>query len=207
MNRRDLLGKAALLPLLSIGVATLAEPASNKWPLPIGRTHRRVRPGDPAWPNSASCDSSTGAVGGNLIKVQPLFAACAAESQGAECREALKKRNNPFYLGDQPAGTQVSGWLDAWTPAASVYAVAAHNAADVAAAVNFARENNLRLVVKGGGHSYQGTSNAPDSLLVWTRAMNKVSTHDAFVGHGCQGKQCPHAGCDGRSRQHVDRRL
>ena len=40
------------------------------------------------------------------------------------------------------------------------------------AAVDFAREHNLRLVVKGGGHSYQGTSNAPDSLLVWTRRMN-----------------------------------
>ena len=40
--------------------------------------------------------------------------------------------------------------------------------ADVIAAVNFARENNLRLVVKGGGHSYQGTSNAADSLLIWT---------------------------------------
>ena len=62
---------------------------------------------------------------------------------------------------------------------------------DVAAAVDFARESHLRLVVKGGGHSYQGTSNAPDSLLVWTRAMNKVSTHDAFVGQGCQGKQAP----------------
>ena len=42
-------------------------------------------------------------------------------------------------------------------------------------AVNFARENNLRLVVKGGGHSYQGTSNAPDSLLIWTRHMNDIN--------------------------------
>src|SRR5208283_2385510 len=191
MNRRDLLSKAAMLLLLSIGVATLAEPASDKRPLPIGRTRRRIRPSDPAWPNSASWDRLNREVGGHLIKVQPLFAACAAELQGAECREVLKQANNPFYLGDQPAGTQVSGWLDAWTPAASVYAVAAQNAADVAAAVNFARESNLRLVVKGGGHSYQGTSNAPDSLLVWTRAMNKVSTHDAFVGQGCQGKQAP----------------
>ncbi len=185
------MSKAALLPLLSIGVATLAEPASDKRSLPIGRTRRRIRPSDLAWPNSASWDKLNREVGGHLIKVQPLFAACAAELQGAECREVLKQANNPFYLGDQPAGTQVSGWLDAWMPAASVYAVAAQNAADVAAAVNFARESNLRLVVKGGGHSYQGTSNAPDSLLVWTRAMNKVSTHDAFVGQGCQGKQAP----------------
>ena len=71
--------------------------------------------------------------------------------------------------------------------APSVYAVRARHGADVAAAVNFARTRNLRLVVKGGGHSYLGTSNAPDSLLVWTRALNQVRLHDAFVGAGCAG--------------------
>ena len=65
----------------------------------------------------------------------------------------------------------------------------AHSAADVAAAVNFARDNKLRLVVKGGGHSYQGTSNAPDSLLVCTRAMNAVTLHDAFIPLGCEATQ------------------
>jgi FAD/FMN-containing dehydrogenase len=57
--------------------------------------------------------------------------------------------------------------------------------------VNFARQHDLRLVVKGGGHSYQGTSNAADSLLVWTRAMNKITMHDAFVPQGCAGQQAP----------------
>jgi FAD/FMN-containing dehydrogenase len=61
----------------------------------------------------------------------------------------------------------------------------------VVAAVNFAREHDLRLVVKGGGHSYQGTSNAPDSLLVWTRAMNAISLHDGFVPAGLEGVQAP----------------
>lgn len=191
MNRRDLLSKAAMLPLLSIGAATQADRASDKRPWPVGRTPRRIRPSDPAWPNSASWDRLNQAIGGHLTKVQLLFAACATDMQGTECRKVLKQANNPFYLGDQPGGTQVSGWLNAWMPAASVYVVAAQDAAHVAAAVNFARENNLRLVVKGGGHSYQGTSNAPDSLLVWTRAMNKVRTHDAFVGQACQGKQAP----------------
>jgi FAD/FMN-containing dehydrogenase len=45
--------------------------------------------------------------------------------------------------------------------------------------------------VKGGGHSYQGTSNAADSLLIWTRHMNAITTHDAFVGAGCSGKADP----------------
>ena len=78
-----------------------------------------------------------------------------------------------------------------WTSAPSVYAVAARDAADVAAAVNFARDNKLRLVVKGGAHSYQGTSNAADSLLIWTRKMNKVTLHDSFVGKDCSGKVTP----------------
>lgn len=98
---------------------------------------------------------------------------------------------NPFYVGGEPALTQTSGWVDAWTAEPSAYAVAAHDTADVAAAVDFAREHALRLVVKGGGHSYQGTSCAPDSLLVWTRRMNRITLHDEFVARGCGGSQPP----------------
>ena len=55
--------------------------------------------------------------------------------------------------------------------------------------------HRLRLVVKGGGHSYHGASNAPDSLLVWTRAMEwPVTLQDAFVPRGCEGKYQPGAG-------------
>jgi FAD/FMN-containing dehydrogenase len=143
---------------------------------------RRVRPGDPDWPSQAQWMNLADEVGGNLIKVHPLFG--AGEDPG-------KNLQNPFYIGDQPAGTEVSGWLDAWTPAASAYAVKAHRTADVVAAVNFAREHRLRLVVKGAGHSYQGTSNAPDSLLVWTRAMSRVTLRDAFVPKGCEKQLSP----------------
>jgi hypothetical protein len=47
----------------------------------------------------------------------------------------------------------------------------------------------VRLAVRGGGHSYQGTSNARDSLLVWTRYMDDIVLHDAFVPRGCEGLQ------------------
>jgi FAD/FMN-containing dehydrogenase len=108
---------------------------------------------------------------------------------GAACRDVFKELKNPYYIGDDLSLTQTTGWVDAWTMQPSVYAVAARRTDDVVAAVNFARENNLRLVVKGGGHSYLGTSNAADSLLIWTRAMNDIVLHDAFVAQGCAGRQ------------------
>ena len=148
---------------------------------------RRVRPSDPAWPNATSWKTLSDAVGGNLIQPRGLLAGCAIDPKGTACVSALKNIRNPYYIGDQPAGTEVSGWLDAWTPAPSAYAVAARKTDDVVAAIDFARDKNLRLVVKGTGHSYLGTSNAPDSLLVWTRAMNKVTLHDAFTPQGCGG--------------------
>jgi FAD/FMN-containing dehydrogenase len=152
---------------------------------------RRVRPSTAGWPKPEIWLKLKEAVGGNLIEVPPLFAGCDADPKSSSCVEALANMRNPLWIADQPAGTETSGWLDAWTPAPSVYAVVARDAADAAAAVNFAREHNLRLVLKGGAHSYQGTSNAADSLLIWTRKMNKVTLHEAFVGKGCDGKTPP----------------
>jgi FAD/FMN-containing dehydrogenase len=190
MKRRDLL-KAALaipfLPSLLSGVPAMAQATAM---LPR-RFRSRVRPGEPGWPSAARWDRLKRDVGGRLLKLESPFAGCGSTAAGAACDEALKHLGNPFYLGDQPALTQTSGWVDAWTSQPSAYAVAAEGTADVVAAVNFAREHHLRLVVKGGGHSYQGTSDAPDSLLVWTRHMNDVSLHDAFVGQGCAGTQAP----------------
>jgi len=57
--------------------------------------------------------------------------------------------------------------------------------------MSFAREHDLRLVVKGGGHSYQGTSSAPDSLLIWTRHMHDVILHDNFLPQGCHATHAP----------------
>lgn len=186
MRRRQLLSMAVLTPFLP----ALVEPCSafaTSAARPDAARRARVRPADSAWPSESAWQTLKRAVGGNLLKTAPLFAACASEPGSNSCREVLQNLRNPFYLGDQPSGTEVSGWLDAWTPAASAYTVKVRNAADVVAAVNFARVHNLRLVVKGTGHSYLGTSNAADSLLIWTRGMNGIAVHDYFVPQGCAG--------------------
>lgn len=184
MKRRNLLKSAALLSLFPQLLASSFASAADG----MKRLHRRARPGDPAWPSQKAWTGLRTQVGGRLIKLDAPFAACATAPAGAACTEALAHLRNTFEIGDQPALTQTSGWIDAWSSQPSAYAVAAASTADVVAAVNFARERHLRLAVKGGGHSYQGTSAAPDSLLIWTRHMNEVKVHDRFVPQGCDGK-------------------
>ena len=126
-----------------------------------------------------------------LIKVKSPLSICREAPDSSSCGDVFKALRNPYYIGDHPGLTQTSGWVDGWTSQPSAYAVVARKTNDVVAAVNFARESKLRLVVKGGGHSYQGTSCAADSLLVWTREMNAISLQEAFVGKGCEGTQPP----------------
>jgi FAD/FMN-containing dehydrogenase len=155
------------------------------------RSLRRVRPGDPGWPDRTEWARLGKAVGGRLLKVESPFVDCANAPAGGRCSQLFQSLRNPFFIGDSVALTQTLGWTGAWTSAASRYAVLAQSSADVAAAVNFARKHRLRLVVKGGGHSYIGGSNARDSLLIWTRPMRTVELHAGFVPRGGEGRIDP----------------
>ena len=181
MLRRDLLSGAAATTAFACKPAFAA----------ARRVRARVRPDDPGWPTAESWAALSAAVGGALIEPKPMLAPCLVDPKNAECKALVKSMQNPFFISDQPSGTQISGYLDAWAPAISRYCVAANSATDVAAAVRFARVHDLRLVVKGGGHSYLGGSNAPDSLMVWTHPMREITVHEAFVPAGGAGLVAP----------------
>lgn len=185
MNRRTLLQLAGSLALVPAGPTA---PASAQAGEPA---FRRRRPSESGWPSEADWQHLKTEVGGRLVRVASPREACAISPEGADCAAFFKGLKNPYYIRDHVALTQTSGWAEAWVSTPSVWAVEASQASDVAAAVAFARRHRLRLVVKGGGHSYQGTSNAPDSLLVWTRALDGIVLHDAFVGAGCSGPPVP----------------
>jgi FAD/FMN-containing dehydrogenase len=174
VNRRRLMKLMGGLPLMSTAQAQTAKPAFS-----------RVRPGHPNWPTDTQWQSLKAQLGDKLIRVRSPLEVCAAAPDSETCKAVFKGLKNPHYIRDNVALTQTSGWADAWTSKPSVWAVAAKSATDVVAAVDFAREHKLRLVVRGGGHSYQGTSSSADSLLVWTRGMDSIVLHDAFVGQGC----------------------
>ena len=169
MNRRQLLQAAAAAPVLAgLPAALHAAPASTAF--------QRVRPGEPGWPSADQWAQLGRAVGGRLVKVSAPMEAVPRCACGSGLRRAVRGGEEPVLprRHDRPdADARLGRRLD--LDAQRLRGGRAQTTADVVAAVNFAREHRLRLVVKGGGHSYQGTSNAPDSLLVWTREDERRS--------------------------------
>ena len=186
-SRRDLLKIAAS------AAATAAIPALSACATNAGaagdRVMRRRRPSDADWPAESDWAVLNDRVGGRLSRLSAPLSVCQQAPDSATCQGLLHELKNPYYLGDEPALTQTSGWVDAWMSTPSAYAVAASDSRDISEAVNFARERDLRLVIKGGGHSYQGTSNSPDSLLIWTRHIRAIEMHDGFIPQGGEGRQ------------------
>lgn len=130
-------------------------------------------------------------VGERLIHVESPLAPCKSDANSQACSAVLENLKNPFWNEDHPGALQTNGWLDAWQNEVSPYAVAAESAADIAAAVSFARDKGVRLSVKGTGHDYLGRSNAADSLLVWTHNMRTVTYHPEFRAMGASAGAVP----------------
>lgn len=83
-------------------------------------------------------------MGGVLENPLSPHGACGVAGGAKDCTGLITELTNPFCLGDQAGGTQAYGWFDAWTTAPSVWAARARDASDVAAAINVARERQLR---------------------------------------------------------------
>ncbi|TGN40298.1 FAD-binding oxidoreductase [Marinobacter confluentis] len=64
-----------------------------------------------------------------------------------------------------------------------------HSAEDVVAAVNFGRDQSLRISVKGGGHNIAGNAVCDDGLMIDLSQMKEIEIdadkQRAYVGPGC----------------------
>ena len=170
-------GLAAMLPV-SVGIAS-----------PKGKT--RLRPTDADWPSQSDWEELAHRLEGSLENARSGLKAAMEEAGGQVTKGVLKKLVNPFFLQDYSGSTQSLGWLDGWKSSESAKVGIPKTASDVAELVKFARKHNLRLVVKGGGHSYFGQSSAPDSLLIWTRDLTGITLEDAFIPQGGAGPGQP----------------
>src|SRR5262249_32070931 len=85
-------------------------------------------PGQPCWPSPAEWRELSARVGGRLEQPTSMLAPCARDAKSAACEKRIEQIRSPYWIEDQVSGTQSLGWLDAWTPKPSAWAVAASRA-------------------------------------------------------------------------------
>ncbi|KAK4157505.1 putative isoamyl alcohol oxidase [Chaetomidium leptoderma] len=174
-------------------------------------------PGDACWPSSRDWSSLNQTVGGRLIATVPLAQACHDPNYNPVRCQALRDGwQNPATHMDDSASVMAPFFAnqscDPFTSQSKpctlgnyvAYAVEVESAADVAATIKFAKNNNIRFVIRNTGHDYNGRSTGAGALSVWTHRMKNIEFkgwEDKYykgsavkVGAGVQGFDVMSAG-------------
>lgn len=118
------------------------------------------------WPSPRQWDDLNAQVGGNLIRSNPPGAVCHSDQPSYNkntCTIVQSQWTNSSFHSGNPVSVDYND--DACPPLSQshcskvgypIYVINASTAAHIQAGVNFARENNIRLIVKGTGHDYNG---------------------------------------------------
>lgn len=142
----------------------------------------KSRPGDTHWPSPSEWQALNRSVSGSLIRSSPPGAVCHPSSElydNASCTTLQSSWNDADWHAKNPVSIDYNDdscpvrspnapCLDKGYPA---YVINATCAEYVQAAVDFARERNVRLSIKGTGHDFPGRSAGPGSLSIWTHHM------------------------------------
>ncbi|KAI0173439.1 FAD-binding domain-containing protein [Hypoxylon sp. FL1284] len=142
----------------------------------------RASPGTPEWPLEREWARLNSSLGGALIGAAPPAAVCydGPAMDEAACDLLLFNASSGRYYIDDPVSV-LSEWPEGDTchtrPAEGetctqggfpTYVVNATTVKQIQMAVNFARNKNLRLVIKNTGHDFIGRSTGAGSLSIWT---------------------------------------
>lgn len=71
------------------------------------------------------------------------------------------------------------------------YVVKATNVAQIQLAVNFARNLNLRLIVKNKGHDFKAKSSGGGALSIWTNGLQGIQYLGSKYTHAASGYKGP----------------
>jgi hypothetical protein len=129
----------------------------------------KATPGSAGWPSLSSWNALNDTLGGQLIKPVPPGAVCHPDQptyNATVCPSVQTAWSTFTFDLDDPVNSAWNNFNndtclpDPQYPCSGTgypqYVVNATSAAHVQAGVNFARENNVRLIVKGTGHDYLG---------------------------------------------------
>ncbi|KAK4201319.1 hypothetical protein QBC40DRAFT_324883, partial [Triangularia verruculosa] len=178
--------------LLSCPPLLISASSSNK-------QHCKAVPGTSDWPSPASWRRLNESLSGRLLQPPPPGAVCHPGQptyDTAECPRLLDNWSKLDYHHTDPVSTYWNNWNnDTCLPYQGypcsgqgypLFVVNATTARHVQLGVQFAKEHNIRLVVKNTGHDFIGRSNAPNSLSIWVHNLKDWKYH----GSGFRPKNC-----------------
>ena len=161
-------------------------------------------PGTPSWPSDSAWTTLNNTISGALIKSVPPGGVChpgQPNYNNNSCAAVAELWTSSWdFYEDDPVGNAFNNWNndtclpDPQLPCSDVgypvYVINASIPEHVQAGINFARENNVRLIVKSSGHDFLGRSVAPYSLSIWTHNLLGLSHHETFQQQ-CHEKNDP----------------
>ncbi|KAL1899812.1 hypothetical protein Sste5346_002678 [Sporothrix stenoceras] len=167
-------------------------------------TQCKVVPGNILYPISLVWDIFGLLLGpGALIKTVPLASPCYTnwgDQSASECAFLTNNWSNDSYIhADDPTSImwplyQGLTCMPTDTPSNKCtlggfpsYAVSVSNVAQIQLAVNFARNANLRLVVKNTGHDFVGKSSGAGALSIWTHNLKQIQFFSNLKLNGYSG--------------------
>ncbi|KAK4120694.1 FAD-binding domain-containing protein [Parathielavia appendiculata] len=177
------------------------------------RASCRNIPGDARWPTAETWNRLNDTVGGILIATVPIARVCHDPSYSADgCAQVTQQWNLAGIMTNLPAEilapwfqnqscvpfTERSLPCDLGNYAS--YSIDVRSADDVAAGIAFAKQNNIRLVVKNSGHDFFGKSTGKGALSLWTRNLKTKEVIPRYkatyyrgpaikIGAGVNGKE------------------
>ncbi|KAI1301069.1 FAD binding domain-containing protein [Xylaria venustula] len=148
----------------------------------------KVYPGTAAWPLEADWAQLNSTLDGALLTPVPISAVCynGPYQNTNQCNTLLRNASSSrFYIND-PLSV-LTMWPEGDTCYASAnttglnctqggwpnYVVNVTTVKQIQGAVNFARNKNLRLIVKNTGHDFVGRSTGFGALSIWTHWLKQ----------------------------------
>ncbi|KAK1999626.1 FAD binding domain-containing protein [Colletotrichum falcatum] len=154
-------------------------------------------PGDAGWPSADAWARLNETVGGRLVATVPLGSPCHGDAyDAAECARLqdawlyseVHMESSSSVMAPLFANASCDPFTPRDVPCALgnyvSYAVNATGPADVQAALAFADDKGVRLVVRNTGHDYNGRSTGAGALAVWTHHLKGTEILDWDDGAG-----------------------
>ncbi|KAH8652522.1 hypothetical protein BX600DRAFT_418016 [Xylariales sp. PMI_506] len=148
-------------------------------------------PGDSCWPSRSEWNALNKAVGGRLVATVPLGTPCHDPNYDEATCEYLQSQWHFEEIHMNSSSSVMAPFFanqscDPFQPEARPcelgnyvrYAVNATNVADIQAAIQFAKHNNIRFVIRNTGHDYLGRSTGAGALAIWTHYLKSIDFLD-----------------------------